>query len=199
MDSPTTKLWYQLCNTKGEELSDSSSIRLTAEVEIVAELRKAVWNKWKQDALLKDVTAGRLLVYKDKAALDNGTALDGRYKVKDLQETDQQPLQIVVPERVPPTPSGLPNLSSLESKLDVLIKYSDLISRGISSLMEMELSYTEGNETGGSAARQFKTKLVRATMGKTHSKHIIAGHLFKHAWEHLMWMVDLQDINDANN
>ncbi|KAI9090502.1 hypothetical protein DFS34DRAFT_636848 [Phlyctochytrium arcticum] len=102
--------------------------------------------------------------------------------------------------------------------MEILIKNSNLVFRGVSSILEKALSYTEGNETRGSAADKFREKLVAATMGKSGQKfkipkelrcslsgitlpsnHIIAGHLFKHAWENFKWIVDLEDINDVRN
>ncbi|KAI9092096.1 hypothetical protein DFS34DRAFT_688239 [Phlyctochytrium arcticum] len=110
------EVWYRLCNEKGEELGDLSSIPITPEVRNVDKLRQAVWKEWRTDPLLsdwKDVNAGRLKVYASEAALkadiDSNTTLkglDSREKLEDLKDTEQHPLQIVVPDRVQPTTSG---------------------------------------------------------------------------------------------
>ncbi|KAI9102749.1 hypothetical protein DFS34DRAFT_683712 [Phlyctochytrium arcticum] len=99
----------------GDTVSGVDAVTLEKNKKVF-QLRDAVWNKWRTDPLLsdwKDVSAGRLKVYASEAALkadiDSNTTLkglDSREKLKDLKDTEQNPLQIVVPDRVQATTSG---------------------------------------------------------------------------------------------
>ncbi|KAI9092151.1 hypothetical protein DFS34DRAFT_596768 [Phlyctochytrium arcticum] len=98
-------IWFQLVTANGEKVPGTRVTSVTvSEATNVDNLCKAVKNECPRH--LGDYDALDLLVYKDKEALKKGEALDSREKVKDPKETEQQPLLIVLPERVPPTTSG---------------------------------------------------------------------------------------------
>ncbi|KAI9089993.1 hypothetical protein DFS34DRAFT_379771 [Phlyctochytrium arcticum] len=111
------EVWYRLCNEKGEELGDLSSIPITPEVRNVDKLRKEVKKECPRH--LADYDPIDLKVYANEAALkadiDSNTTLkglDSREKLKDLKDTEQNPLQIVVPDRVQATTSDSEGLES---------------------------------------------------------------------------------------
>ncbi|KAI9101230.1 hypothetical protein DFS34DRAFT_676757 [Phlyctochytrium arcticum] len=118
MADPITRVWYQLRNEKGEELGTPASIRRTAEIQIVDDLRKEVKKECPRH--LADYDPVDLKVYANEAALDadiaankNLEGLKPGTKVGTLQTDDDNPLLIVVP---PPPVSPLSSLSPLSSE-----------------------------------------------------------------------------------
>ncbi|KAI9093157.1 hypothetical protein DFS34DRAFT_666843 [Phlyctochytrium arcticum] len=128
MADPITRVWYQLRNEKGEELGAPAYIRLTAEIEIVHDLRKEVKKECPRH--LADYDPIDLKVYANEAALkadiDSNTTLkglDSREKLENLKDTEQNPLQIVVPDRVQSTTNGMTLRGATESEDKHVIEF----------------------------------------------------------------------------
>jgi hypothetical protein len=99
-------IWYQLVDSStGQPYKAARADKLSVSTDAdVADFRNAVKLKWDEPGYLKDVPAGALIVYKNKAAFDERNAADDKEEpleedslINDLGKSKKEALIVLVP------------------------------------------------------------------------------------------------------
>ncbi|KAI9089852.1 hypothetical protein DFS34DRAFT_673037 [Phlyctochytrium arcticum] len=112
--------YYQLVDAKGNPVSTVDAVSLEKNKKVF-HFWDAIWQNWKDSQRMHGVAAGELLVYAnveaikaDKDEPEPKHFIDPRGKVDTLKDTEENPLLIVVPERVQPTTSVRRNTATID-------------------------------------------------------------------------------------
>ncbi|KAI9088759.1 hypothetical protein DFS34DRAFT_640245 [Phlyctochytrium arcticum] len=216
------RIWYHLVNEEGEDLNIPYPIRPSSQIQIVADVLEAVWEKWKTTKLMHGLVAEKLSVYADKAAIDNRSpALEMGQTVTALETAEEKPLVIVVPEQKPTTNEDTllnavlrqvtetnAKLEDINAKLEVL---KPIVAYTVDRAFEFvaESDRTEDKWRGIS----FRAELIRAyglPIKPTHIQcsllgsylpagNIIAAHIFPRIWSHSLYLLEIDDVDDLRN
>jgi hypothetical protein len=124
-NSPSSQprlIWFQLivsATGKPYKAATVSSVSLPSDF-VIDQFRDAVQIKWNKPGYLKDIPAGALIVYKNKAAFDKRNDAEGKEEpleedsqISDLGKSKKEALIVVVPSRPYVDDSELPLFNEL--------------------------------------------------------------------------------------